>query len=347
VPDANSTCAKPVADLDYALIFHEFGHSTGTGQRTMPVFQKRLMPLSALIISLVVVRISLAIDLYVDNRDGDDINDARSPELVGGLHGPVKSISRALKYCRGGDTVHIANHGTPYFESLEMVGPRFSGGFEIDGNGAVVSGARLVPFDAWQSLGGGLWRFKPYRKAFYQLIRDDKALPEVPCSVAAINLPEIPQGYWCAWRGSIYYRALPGESLTKYDRPLAFAAEEVGITLLDVNDATIHNLELRHFRLDGVNAHDRSRKVILDNVRLIENGRSGLAVGGTSLVGLKDSTVERNRLADVLNTELAQTEILTSKFTPARAPFGKGGQIWIKGGHVLIDGEEVFEQHVP
>jgi hypothetical protein len=310
----------------------------------LSIFRYRLPPLGAFFVSLLVAQACFAVDLYVDNRDGDDINDGRSPEMVSALHGPVKSISRALKYCRGSDTVHIINRGIPYYESLEMVGPRFSGGFTVDGNGAVVSGARQVPFDAWKSLGGGLWRFKPYRKAFYQLINDDQALPEVPCPRGAIQLPEIPPGHWCAWRGSVYYRALPRESLTKYDRPLVFAAEEVGITLLDVYDVTIHNLELRHFRLDGINAHDRCKKVILDNVRLIENGRAGLAVGGTSLVGLKDSTVERNRLADVLNTELAQTEILTSNFTPSREPFGEGGAIRIKGGHVLMEGEEVFER---
>jgi len=309
----------------------------------MSDFRKRLPPLGGLLFSLLVVRTTFAVDFYVDNRIGDDISDGRSKDTVDERSGPVRSISRALKYVQAGDTVHIANHGVPYFESLEMVGPRFSRGFSIDGNGAVVSGARLVPFYAWTSLGNEVWRFTPHRKAFYQLLRDDKALPEVPCPIAATKLPEIPPGHWCAWRGSIYYRVLPRESLTKYDRPLAFAAEEVGITFLDVSEATIHNLELRHFRLDGVNAHDRCKNVILDNVRLIENGRAGLSVGGTSLVGLKDSTLERNRFAEVLNAELAQTEILTSQFGPAPVLVGEGGSIRIKGGHVLVDGEEVFE----
>jgi len=294
-------------------------------------------------ISLIFGATAFAVDLYVDNRIGDDINDGRSKDTIDDRSGPVRTIGRALKYVRGGETVHIANHGVPYFESLEMVGPRFSGGFTLEGNGAIVSGARLVPYFAWTSLGNEIWRFTPHRKAFFQLIRDDRALPEAPCPIDAIRLPEIPPGNWCAWRGSIYYRVRPGESLTKYDRPLAYAAEEVGLTLLDVNDATIHNLELRHFRLDGVNAHDRCKNVILDTVRLIENGRAGLAVGGTSLVGLKDSIVERNRFAQVLNTEMAQTEILASQFGPSAVPVGPGGSIRIKGGHVLVDGQEVFE----
>jgi hypothetical protein len=131
---------------------------------------------------------------------------------------------------------------------------------------------------------------------------------------------------------------LPGRAQTQNDPPLWFAAEEVGITLLDVEAVVIHNLELRHFRLDGINAHDRCTRVILDAVRLIENGRAGLAVGGSSSVGIKDSKVEGNRVAQILNTEVAQTEVLTSQVgqTPG-VPFR------IRGGHVLVDNEEIFD----
>ncbi len=310
----------------------------------MPVPRNICPRLTVLLIGLSVGRSAVAVDLYVDNRNGDNINDGRSAELVDDQTGPVKTISRALKYAGPGDIVHIANRGVPYFESLEMVGARFSQGFTIDGNGAVVSGARPIPFNVWKSLGNEIWRFTPHRKAFYQLIKGEKALPEQPCPPNATKLPEILPGHWCAWRGSIYYRVLPGEAPIKGSEPLWFAAEEVGITLLDARDVIIHNLELRHFRLDGVNVHDRCQHIILDNVRLIENGRAGLAVGGSSLVGLKDSTVEGNRFAQILNTEVAQTEILTSQIGPTPTGLGSGLSIRIKGGHVLVDGAEVFEE---
>jgi hypothetical protein len=280
----------------------------------------------------------VAADLFVDNTVGDDICDGISPQPLDERSGPVRTISRGLKMVRPGDTLHVANHGIPYFESLEIVGWRFGGGFTLEGNGAIVSGAKMVPFDAWQYVGDEVWRFTPRRKAFYQLISDDKALPEDPCPPRAATLPKIRAGHWCAWRGSIYYRALPGRSQTQNDPPLWFAAEEVGITLLDVEAVVIHNLELRHFRLDGVNAHDRCTRVILDSVRLIENGRAGLAVGGSSTVGIKDSTVEGNRVAQILNAEVAQTEVLTSKIGEAPGvPFRN------RGGHVLVENEEVFE----
>ena len=74
--------------------------------------------------------------------------------------------------------------------------------------------------------------------------------------------------------------------------------------------------------------------------RLIENGRAGLAVGGSSLVGLKDSTVEGNRMAQLLNAEVAQTEVLSSHLGPPILD-PHAGSLLIKGGHVLINGEEV------
>ncbi len=280
---------------------------------------------------------ALAADFYVDNRIGDDLYDGSSPQQVDERAGPVRTIRRALEFVQPRDIVHIANHGTPYVESVSMVGARFRGAI-LDGNGAVISGAKVVPFDAWRKLPNGVWSFTPRRKAFYQLVFDDKALPEIGCPRDARQLPELPEGHWCAWRGSIYYRVLTGSAAPNpvSDQPLAFAAEEVGITLLDVEDVVIRNLELRHFRLDGVNAHDRAKNIVLEHVRLIENGRAGLAVGGSSLVGIRDSELLGNRVTQVLNAEMAQTEILECKLGPA-----PGGLFQRKGGHVLIDGEDV------
>jgi hypothetical protein len=308
----------------------------------MPRSQRLLCALGFVVVAFSAARSLPAADVFVDNMRGDDICDGASAVPGDERSGPVRTIRRGLKMIRPGDTLHLVNHGVPYFESVEIVGARFNGGFTLEGNGAVVSGAKVVPFDAWKYMGDEVWRFTPRRKAFYQLIQGDRALPEFPSPPRVASLPEIPAGHWCAWRGSIYFRTLPGRSLTQYDPPLAFAAEEVGITLLDVEEVVIHNLEVRHFRLDGVNAHDRCKRVILDSVRLIENGRAGLAVGGSSTVGIKDSTVERNRLVSILNAEVAQTEVLTSQLGPAGILAPGGGPIRITGGHVLVDGQEVF-----
>ncbi|MBS0265574.1 MAG: right-handed parallel beta-helix repeat-containing protein [Planctomycetes bacterium] len=277
-------------------------------------------------------------DLYVDNRDGDDYFDGRADHQIDLATGPVKSIRRALEKVTYGqaETIHLANHGMPYRESLEIVGSRFCGGVRIEGNGAVVSGARPVPADAWKFQGQGVWKFTPFRKGSYQFARDGQALPEFRVPANSRKLPAIPAGQWAAWQGSIYYHALPSLPGAAYDATLEFAVEGVGLTLLDAADVVIQDLEFRHFRLDGINAHDRCRDVVFERVKLIENGRAGLAVGGSSHVGIIDSELRGNRLGQVLNTERAKTEIVATEFT---SPVGAG--ILRKGGTVLVN-EEMF-----
>ena len=113
----------------------------------------------------------------------------------------------------------------------------------------------------------------------------------------------------------------PGAGQRLDQLTLEFAGEEVGLTLLDVEDIYISGLEFRHFRLDGVSAHDRCRNVVLDGVRLVSNGRAGLAAGGTSRVILRNSALENNRVAQVLNSERAQTQVVSSELPePQPAP---------------------------
>src|SRR5438045_4142854 len=124
--------------------------------------------LAAFVCFLVVAfsRCALAADWFVDNRIGDDLYDGRLASPADVRSGPVKTIGRALEHVQAGDAVYIANHGFPYFESLQVVGSRFTG-VTIEGNGAVVSGAKIVPFEAWRYMGNDTWRFIPRRKTFY------------------------------------------------------------------------------------------------------------------------------------------------------------------------------------
>ena len=100
-------------------------------------------------------------------------------------------------------------------------------------------------------------RLVPLRKAYYQLLLDGKAIPEAVCPPDARSLPELRAGQWCAWRGAIHYRADVGGDPNRMN--FALADDEAGLTLLDVHNVVIRGLTLRHFRLDGVNAHDRCR----------------------------------------------------------------------------------------
>ena len=246
--------------------------------------------------------------IYVDNRIGNDGFSGTSRVAAIGKDGPVRTIRRALQLIRAGDTVILANHGDPYYESMELVGRRCCGHDEsvplrILGNGAVLSGARGIPASAWRQTQSRLWRFTPWRKGYYLLLKDGHPLPEQPCQPEADALPGIPEGHWCAWKGSIYYN--PGSLATPADQKLQFAAKSVGLTLYDVHGIRIADLTFRHFRLDGINAHDRCRDVVLENVTACENGRAGLCVAGSSDVVVRDSKLTDNRCHSVLITEQA------------------------------------------
>ena len=249
--------------------------------------------------------------IYVDNLRGDDAANGRNAVTIDFATGPVRTISRGLQLLLPGDSLNIANNGQPYYESMAVVGGRMSGSpvrpIIIEGNGAELNGAFPVPVAAWRKVEEHLWKFTPFRKGAYLLILDNKALPETPVPTDARRLPEIPEGQWAAWRGEIYFKTSTLE--IPADRNLWFAVRSMGLTLYDVHDVTVRDLKFRHFRFDGINAHDRCQNVILENITSEENGRAGLTSAGTSFVVLQNPTLKNNRRHSVLITEKAGVQI--------------------------------------
>jgi hypothetical protein len=231
---------------------------------------------------------------FVDNANGRDSNDGQSDVTLNSVTGPVRSINRALQLVRSGDTIILANTGLPYYESFSLVGARLGGvpglPLTILGNGATLSGLRQLPPGSWLQDGPDLWRVSFNRKGHYCLLRNGDLLPEHRVEDAEDPRPTLPAGQWCAYRGSVYYRQEGGvePQHLRFD----YAAEETGITLYQVE----------HFRVDGVNAHNMCRGIVLENVTSRENGRCGIAVGGTSSVTFRGGTLERNGRESALIT---------------------------------------------
>lgn len=268
-----------------------------------------------LLIVLVVVSVHVAsgttraATIYVNNRTGSDAYNGIRDEAINEKTGPVKSIRRALKLAGPSAVISVANTGVPYYEAISLVGSKHSGPaqqpFTILGNGATLSGAMAVPETAWQQVGNDLWRLKPYRKGHYQLILDGKAVPELKqaASETWTKVPEVPVGSWCAFKGAIYYHA---ERLVEPESMrFGIARHSCGITFYGVNNVVVDNLTVQHFRIDGINANDHAKDVVLREVTLIENGRAGLTVAGTSLVALLECRIERNREHSILLKEAA------------------------------------------
>ena len=254
-------------------------------------------------------------NFYVDNLNGRDINDGLTQVPLNALTGPVRSINRALQLAGSGDTISIANTGRPYYESLALVGHRLGGvqhvPFTILGNGATLSGLRQLPRSGWRRVTPELWQVSFTRKGFYRILRNGLSAPEFrPDSQEGI-LESLPPGQWCVWKGSIYFRQ---DSIVEPpEERFDFAADEVGITLYQVEHVRIVDLKIEHFRLDGIHAQNMCQAIELEGITSRENGRAGLAVGGSSSVMFLAGRLSKNGRHSALITGRGRLEIEASR----------------------------------
>ena len=266
--------------------------------------------LLAVVVTLLSVLPSATAEVfYVNNRTGTDRNDGVVETPLTVLTGPVKSISRALELASFGDTIVVANTGVPYYDNLTFQGEKHSGDpvrpFRVVGNGATLTGAMVVPTSAWREAERDVWKLVPFRKGHFQLIRDGKALIEVRPTAGEkwTSLPDMQVDEWCVWHGAIYYKC---ERLVEPSTlNMSIARRSCGITVFSAHDIVISNLTIQHFRLDGVNLHDLASNVQLEKLTLRENGRAGIAIGGSSTARVSESNAERNRDHSVLIQEAA------------------------------------------
>ncbi len=254
--------------------------------------------------------------LFVNNLNGRDQNDGLAAEPLSGLTGPVRSIRRALQLATSGSTIVVTNTGTPYYESLSLIGGRLSGvprvPLTILGNGATLSGLRGLPPTAWQQETEDLWRVTFNRKGFYQLLRDGFVVTEHRPDDGGDPRATLPAGQWCAYRGDVYYRqdGITEPPLERFD----YAADEMGITLYQVEHVRIVDLTVEHFRVDGINAYNMCREIVLENVIIRENGRAGLALSGTSGVLFRGGRIEANGRESALIRGRARLHVIDAEY---------------------------------
>lgn len=246
---------------------------------------------------------------YVNNRTGADRNDGVVDTPQSATSGPVKSISRALQLAGFADTIIVANTGLPYYDNISFQGEKNSGDpvrpFRLIGNGATITGAMVIPDGAWREAARDVWKVTPFRKGYFQLVRDGKALPELRPQPGEKwdSIPDLEVDQWCSWKGSIYYRV--ERLVDPASQRLSIARRSCGITVFSAHNIVISDLTIQHFRLDGVNLHDLATDIQLEKLTLRENGRAGLAIGGSSTGRLTGSDIERNRDHSVLIQEAA------------------------------------------
>ena len=270
-----------------------------------------------------------AAKIYVSNVEGHAGNNGLSPTYESDRVGPISSIHLALRRAHATDTVHVINTGLPYYESISVVGADNSGyptaPFVIEGNGAVVSGAQLVPRRAFKTVLPEVFRLSPHRKGYYQLLRNGVLVPEVTGITDIEGLDKLERGQWTAFRGQMYYRSMKRELIE--DQNYGIAKQTVGLTLHKVQNVVIRNLHFQHFQLDGVNAHDLVRSVTLENVSSHQNARSGVSVNGSCRLKIVDSVVAGNRIDAIRVSERGTLELENCEVDAPVSVIEKGERI--------------------
>ncbi len=250
----------------------------------------------------------------------------------------MRTIAKALHRAQSGDRIVLASTGQPYRESVSLVGGRHSGTpskpFVIAGNGAVLDGSAAVPSWAWENYRGGVFRFAPPHVEFQQLFLNGRPAKRVEDNPAADGPPKLAPLEWCLHRGFIYFRV---EELRLPDEyGITYAEKEVGVTLYRVKWVAIEDLTVQGFQRDGINAFNSDVQVSLIRLTCRGNGRSGITVGGASLVDIDTCLIGDNGKAQLWTLPWSETYIRSSELLSNTAP------AWVDGGgRVLLDGKPV------
>ena len=262
-------------------------------------------------------------DIFIDNLIGNDGFDGALAKPIDQGSGPVRTLRRAMHLAGFGDRIVLTQAGGTYYDSLSLTGVRHSGTtqrpFTIVGNGATLSGARSVPQEGWRRAGPDLWKLTLTRKGFYRLMRNGRTLSELQPEPNLNPLETLAAGQWTAWRGDVYFRA-DGDAPTT--QSFAYAAEQTGLSLYQVENVRIENLTLRDFRFDGLRTQNMCRGVTLENVNCLNNGRSGIAVTGTSHIEMIGGSISENGRHSLLVSKPATADLreVTTDVEPTVMP---------------------------
>ncbi len=282
---------------------------------------------------------AIARDLFVNNLAGSNFSDGRTATSTQPGVGPVQTIARALLLAEGADRIILANTGTPYHESVALQGDRNSGfrnqPFTIDGSGATLDGSSPVPADAWQNYRGDVFRFQPERMAYQQLFLDNLPAKRHPAVSSLAGVPPLAPLRWTLHDGWLYFRVEPGRLPDSYH--VSDADLQVGLTLYKVQFVLIENLTVEGYQLDGINCQDVHPPVTLRNITAQGNGRSGIAVCGSSHVSIEGCRLGANGESQLHvegpgETLVEQSELVGTATAPK----------WLaNGSRLLIDGQPV------
>lgn len=274
-------------------------------------------------------------DIYVDNVGGDDRHTGYTAVSLERGQGPCRTIARALRIADTGDRVVLTKTDVPYQESITLQGGRNSGSefrsFVLDGRGAILDLTQPAPDDAWEYVGDEVFRFQPpltsYQELFYEGVPLTRKRP-----TANGGRPELATLEWCLYDRHIYFR--PETDRLPQTYHLRHAGGPVGVTLYQVRHVVIRDLTVQGCQLDGINAHNGCIDVTLEGVTSRGNGRSGVAVCGSSKLTLDACLLGNNGEAQLWTEGWSTTLVVNSTLLANTAPAWR-----VRAGKLEIDGE--------
>ena len=274
-------------------------------------------------------------DFLVSNVGGDGRFSGHQWQGTTDFSGPLRTVARALEEAGPGDRIVLAATGQPYSESLSLVGSRHSGSstrpFAIIGNGAVLDGSMPVPGTAWKHYEGAMFVFHPACGGAEQLFLGAKPAAKVSASRIAERPPRLKPLQWCLCQGDIYF-CVEKDRLPR-DYPLRVTSLTTGITLFQVHNVVLADLVIQGYRVDGVSAANSARDIQLRGLTCRGNARSGVSVGGASIVDIEGCLLGNNGEAQLLTLPISETHVRSSSFLPLTAPgwVDQGGRFFLEG----------------
>ncbi|EDY18093.1 hypothetical protein CfE428DRAFT_4229 [Chthoniobacter flavus Ellin428] len=238
-----------------------------------------------------------ATEYYVDPAVGDDHANglAAKPE---GANGPMKTIARAIKAAKPGDTVNLAKAN--YKESAIFHNRAGEAGkpITLDGHGAMLDGADALNPDDWKEVSPGLFHndnllrlddaviqrwFFLWDGKMNHMGRTSKGLrPDFK------KPADLQPGEWSFIKdpaqngpngqihGAFFVKLPPGQKLA--DAHIAAPIRSAGVAISGDNSwITIRNINATHVYNDGYNIHGKCRDVLFEHIGAFECGDDGIS----------------------------------------------------------------------
>ncbi|MFO0946851.1 MAG: right-handed parallel beta-helix repeat-containing protein [Planctomycetota bacterium] len=253
---------------------------------------------------------AFGIDLFVNNRVGNDRYAGTSPTLDAGLDGPFRTLDGAWQQVKPGDRIILMPTDSPYRVDAVLSGVRVQGrpNFPIilEGNGVELVGTIPIAPEDWRYFRRGAYVLEGPFQGQRPIMIGGRPAQKVESSPWG-NLPELSPGQYLYWRGTTVFQADPMKSISDY--PLEQNQLRFGLLLERVSHITVRNLRVRGYSHDGVQVRGPAKGIVFERCLFADNGRAGVSLYNNAEVQFTGCFIEGNVRAGVLNDNFSQLKL--------------------------------------